>query len=226
MRYARIAHVILLTLGATWVVAQERPTVQRTFDGDPLGSPPPGFEFAEARDAAASRWIVQREGEETVLLHAGRSSSDSGLALAILREPTLRELTMSVRLKMRDGERAAGLVWRYQDRDNYYAVQLRLSDQSIGLYRMVRGNRIRMEYEDDLELDPSAWHTLRIRQGEERVRVYIGGIRVFEERDRTFRGPGAAGVWSSSNTTAQFDDLRIEPRSEQRRQPWQARRHE
>lgn len=216
-RVLATAVTAMLAAGVVGAQTPEGATYLRAFDGDPVGSRPQGFQFVEARDAAPSRWTVQKDGTDTVLLHAGRSSGDGGgLALALLTQPPLSELTLSVRVKLKGDHQAAGLVWRYQDPDNYYFVQLRLSSQSIGLYRMVRGNRVLVEEEDDLELDPSAWYTLRVRQGEERARVYLGGIRVFEARDRALRTSGAFGLWSSGETTAQFDDLRIEQQSDRR----------
>ena len=150
-------------------------------------------------------------------MRAEQPLQTGGLALALLARPGLRELTMSARVKVRGPGEAAGLVWRYQDPDNYYLVQLRFDQQSIGFYRMVHGNRVLVEAEDDLELDPTAWHTVRIRQGDESVRVYLGGIRVFEARDRILREAGAFGVWASGGATALFDDLRVEPREQRRR---------
>jgi hypothetical protein len=222
----RLLATAVTALFAAVVAGAQTPegaTYVRAFEGDPVGVRPQGFRFVEARDAAPSRWTVQKDGSDTVLLHAGDPSSDSGgLALALLTQAPLSELTLSVRVKLKGDHQAAGLVWRYQDPDNYYFVQLGLSNQSIGLYRMVRGNRVLVEEEDDLELDPSAWYTLRVRQGEERARVYLGGIRVFEARDRALRTSGAFGLWSSGDTTAQFDDLRIEQRTDRR----QDARHE
>ena len=78
------------------------------------------------------------------------------------------------------------------------------------------GNRVRLENEDDLELDPAAWHALRVVQRSRSVRVYLGGIRVFEDRDRTTDPAGAVGIWCAGDTTAQFDDLRISRADEER----------
>ena len=208
---------------AMWLVihvaAQERVEPRaRSFDDEPIGGQPQGFRFIESRDAAPDRWTVQKDGSDIALLHAG-GLQGGGLALALLAQPALVELTVSARVKMKGEALAAGLVWRYENPDNYYLVQLHLNEQSIGFYRMVRGNRVLIEEEDDLELDQSAWHTVRIRQGDEGVRVYLGGVRVFEARDRTWRDAGAFGVWASGGTTALFDDLRVEPREQRRRGP-------
>jgi hypothetical protein len=89
-------------------------------------------------------------------------------------------------------------------------VDLSLGQQSISLYRVVNGNRVRLELEDDLELDPAAWYTLKLVQRERSVRVYLGGIRVFEDRDRASAARGGVGVWCGGASVAQFDDLRVQ----------------
>ena len=80
-----------------------------------------------------------------------------------------------------------------QDADNYYLARLDLDRQDIALYRVSAGNRTRIDGEDDLELDPTAWHTLRVVQEDEKIRVYLGGIRVLRARDRTFDKGGRRG---------------------------------
>ena len=71
---------------------------------------------------------------------------------------------MSVRFKAIGGGRSAGVVWKYQDPMNHYSAQLDLARQELAMYRVVNGNRIRLEREDDLELDPDAWHSLKMFQ--------------------------------------------------------------
>jgi hypothetical protein len=97
---------------------------------------------------------------------------------------------------------------------NHYAVQLDLVRQDISMYRVVSGNRIRIEREDDLELDPEAWHSLRVLQERGEIRVYLGGIRVFGERDRLPRVPANVGLWAAGDATVMFDDFRVEDETE------------
>ena len=56
--------------------------------------------------------------------------------------------------------------------------------QELALYRVVRGNRIRLDEEDELELDVSAWHSIRVVQDDDDIRVSLGGIGVIRARDR------------------------------------------
>jgi hypothetical protein len=117
---------------------------------------------------------------------------------------------MSVRLRLTGGSLTGGLVWGYQDEHNHYEFLLDLQQRELALYRVVAGNRIKIERKDGLELDSAAWHTLKIVHDRAEIRASLGGIRVFEEDDRTF-GSGRVGVMASGAADVWFDDLRIEP---------------
>jgi hypothetical protein len=162
-----------------------------------------------ARQPSPPRWIVEREATNSFLVHRGTPAEQAGFALALVDNDRRRDVSLSARLKLAAGRRSGGLVWRVQDADNYYLVRLDLDRQDIGLYRVAGGNRTRIDYEDDLELDPSGWHTLRVIQQDEEMRVYLGGIRVLRARDRTFNQAGSLGVWCEGDAIAQYDDLAV-----------------
>lgn len=188
--------------------------VVRTFDDDKAGAPPPGFALAAGRDAAVDGWTVKREGTARVLVHEGRQSPADSFAVAIFSAAQYQDVQVSVRFKTTGGGRTAGLVWKYQDPRNHYSAQLDLAKQELAIYRVVNGNRIRIEREDDLELDPDAWHSLKIFQEDGQIRVYLGGIRVFTERDRLPRARASVGLWTGGDSSVMFDDFRIEDETE------------
>jgi hypothetical protein len=203
--------VLLLFLQAG-VAAQD--VVVRTFDDDKVGAPPAGFTFAAGREAAADRWIVKREGTGRVLMHEGTASPPDSFSVAILSAAQYQDVQVSVRIKTIGGGRVAGMVWKYQDPLNHYSAQHDLLKQELVVYRVVNGNRIRLERDDDLELDPDAWHSLKIFQEHGEIRVYLGGIRVFRERDRLPKVNASVGVWTGGDSTVMFDDFRIEDETE------------
>jgi hypothetical protein len=197
----------IVGIGASLAAAQ--PAAVRTFETERPGAPPDGFTLTATRQERPGSWSIRREGSSQFLVHDADTPPQAGFAIAAATNAgTFRDVVVSARVKLVGGERAGGLVWRYQDAQNYYAVSLDLLRHELAMYRVVAGNRIRVEREDDLDLDVDAWHALRIVHEESSARVYLGGIRVFDVRDRTFRA-GAAGLWSTSGSTAAFDDVRI-----------------
>jgi hypothetical protein len=216
MSRARVALAVLWA--ASQAVAGQRPP-GHTFDEARPGALPSGFELAAMRQDAPGRWLVGREGMNGILFHQAEEGA-TGFALALTPDPPLRDVQASVRLRLMSGTRAAGLVWRYTDPAHHYGALLDLGRAAITLFRVTDGNRTFLESEDGLELDAGAWHTLKIVHNEARIEVSLGGIRVFEERDRRYdraTGPGRTGVIASGAAEVGFDDLRIEAHQERRR---------
>jgi hypothetical protein len=204
----RAASAVLYAVTASALVAAQQPA-PRTFEQDAAGAPPPGFTFAATRQPAPGTWLIRAAPDGHHLVHEADDPAQAGVSLAIAGAESLRAVTVAARVKL-TGRGAAGLVWRYVDAQNYYAVGLDLARHELAMYRVVQGNRIRVDREDDIELDGSAWHSLKVVHEDASARVYLSGIRVFEVRDRTFDA-GAAGLWAASGTRAGFDDFRIQP---------------
>jgi hypothetical protein len=208
---------VSLALAGSGVAAAAGQSSAVSFDGHPVGRAPADFSLLAMRQPGPGVWRVDRAGAEQYLMHAADPAAE-GYALALAPGAPRREVMVTARVKLAGGTRVGGLIWRCQDAQNYLAVLLDLGQGTIGLFRVSEGNRIRLEREDDLELDPNAWHTLRAVQDGSSVTVSLGGIRVINERDGRFeRGaPGRVGVIAAGNAEVRFDDLRVDPPPERR----------
>ena len=189
-------------------------TAGRTFDSERAGAPPEGFTLAAMRQSTPGQWTIRREGDRGWLEHAGDPAS-RGFSLAIASGDALRDVSVSARVRLSGGARVGGVVWRYLDAHHYHAAILDLDRGEISMFRVSGGNRVKIESEDDLELDPDAWHTIKAVHDDDLAYVTLGGIRVFEERSHDDRAaPGRAGVIAAGAATMGVDDLRVEvPRS-------------
>jgi len=210
MRILRALRIVVCGAAAVGL-AQAPANRSWTFDADRAGAPPPGFTLDAMRQASAGTWLVRRDAANGLVVHEA-NPAHAGFALAIADAAPFRDGSVSVRLRLEGGARAGGVVWRYQNANNFHAAVLDLDDRSLALYRIVRGNRVRIEDEEDLELDPAAWHTLKVVHDQAYVRVSLGGIRVFDERDRTF-GPGRVGLLATGRSLVWFDDFQARPES-------------
>jgi hypothetical protein len=195
------------------VVAAGQPAPVRTFEEDRVGAPPAGFVFSGTTQGSPERWLVRRERDSNVLAHLADPKRGRGIAIAIVEGRRPANVTVAASFRLAAGDGAAGFVWRYQDPQNYYVVGLDLADlpkQEVGLHRVVRGNRIRIGREEDLELRQQDWHVLKVVHANETIRVSLDGINVFDVNDRTFRDAGAVGLWSAGDVTMYFDNLSLE----------------
>jgi hypothetical protein len=211
-----------LTLVVAWLAAgiavSAQTLLSRAFDTDKAGAPPPGFTFATFRPGPTSQWLVRGPAAQGHVAHlAAPGASTPGntpYAIALADGPAVEDQVVSVRLRLAGGTRSGGLVWRYRDIRNFYAAVLDLTDGDLALYRILSGNSTRLEFEDGLELDVNAWHTLKVTHDDEEISVSLGGIRVFEDNSRRNRGggAGAVGLFARSDSEVWFDDLRLDRR--------------
>ena len=180
-----------------------------SFETVPTGSLPPGFRILTSANANPGRWQVEQVEGTAALAHV--SDGGPGYQVAVLDSPQLAQLRLGVRVRMGPGERAAGLAWRVRDGSNYYAARLDLDEREFVLYKFARGNRIALEHLSNLRLDVALWHDLTIEHVGERLRVWLNGIPVATERDRSHSEPGMFGLWLPSDSTASFSRLWYEP---------------
>ena len=211
MKTLRPTLVVLWLAGGLGLEAQT--VLSRNFDADKPGGLPPGFVLAVFRAADPGQWVVRGQGSQHYVVHAGAPGA-RGYSVALVDGTLADYQVASVRLRLAGGGRAGGLVWRYRDPQNFYMAELNLVDRDMAVYRVQAGNRIRIEFEDDLELDVNAWHSLKVTHDGPEVSVSLGGIRVFEDTDRRNRTApaGTVGLLASVDSEVWFDDLRVDRR--------------
>ena len=192
--------------------ARSRADFTVTFDEDRAGVPPSGFVFSAMRQSGPGSWVVERQGTQQFLAH-GADTAANGFSLAVSAAVLPAAFTLSAKVRTVGGGRVGGLVWHYQDESNYYALALDLSRRQVALYRVAAGNRIRLEFTDDLELERDAWHAIKVIHEGHSTRVLLGGIRVFDHEDRRHEAradDGRAGLLAAGNSAVHYDDLHIE----------------
>src|SRR6185436_1649708 len=96
-----------------------------SFESDEPGREPAGFTFAVSRRGMPGRWVVQQDGAGRVLAQLDADKTGSRFAMAVAKDASFRDVGLSVRAKPVAGtvDQAAGLVWRWQDADNYYLAR-------------------------------------------------------------------------------------------------------
>jgi hypothetical protein len=201
-------------IGSAALLAAAQPPRTWTFDDLGAGSVPSDFTLTALRQTTAGPWLGGHIGGQRALLHTG--TDDSGWSIALAPGETGDDLKLTARVRLAGGSRAGGLVWHHQDARNFMAVVLDLEDGDLELFRVMDGNRIRLEDRDGLELDPEGWHTIKVVTDDGRTMVSIGGIRVLDRREGRYRGSrpnssgGRIGLLSHGRADAAFDDLRLE----------------
>jgi hypothetical protein len=189
------------------------------FSQDVVDQPPKGFEFAHtARVGRPGKWIVQNDGANKVLAQTDADSTRSRFPVAVLSDVVTPDSDLSVRFKPISGrvDQAAGLVWRYQNQDNYYIVRANALEDNVVLYKVENGRRTDLPvkgegrtYGKKTEVPAGQWSTLRVVAAGRLFEVYFNGAKLYEVEDATFSQPGKVGVWTKADSVTQFDDLTV-----------------
>jgi hypothetical protein len=129
-----------------------------------------------------------------------------------------KDVDVSVKFKPVSGQedQAAGIVWRYQDPDNYYIVRANANENNVVLYKVEKGRRTDLPlvgkgrtYGAKAPIPSGEWGTLRVVATGSRFEVYSNGVKLFEVEDTTFPVAGKVGLWTKADSVTLFDDLTI-----------------
>jgi hypothetical protein len=213
MRMQTIGAVVPFVAGVVLLVAPPAPaeTPPRIvqFESTRAGSLPPGLRVLSSREEEPGRWQVERAEHAAVLgqVDIGRH----GYRLAVLEGESVADVHVGVRLRVGRGDRAAGVAWRVQDAQNYYAARLDFDTREVVVYKFVHGSRVRLERSSDVRLDPGAWHELLVEHVGKRFRVWLNGVPVASDHDDSLQAAGTLGFWMPGDGTAQFERLWYKP---------------
>jgi hypothetical protein len=213
----KLGFAVLIAAGIVAMVQVETRTVD--FTQDALDQPPKGFEFGHTAGVGKpGKWVVQADGTNRVLGQTDADSTRSRFPVAVLSDVAAADVDLSVRFKPISGrvDQAAGLVWRYQNQDNYYIVRANALEDNVVLYKVQNGKRTDLPvkgegrtYGKKAEVPAGQWSTLRIVAKGPLFEVYFNGSKLYEVEDKTFSNRGKVGVWTKADSVTQFDDLTV-----------------
>lgn len=187
-----------------------------SFDADPAGGPPNGFVFGRTGGGRVGRWVVQADGSAksapNVLAQLDADATNFRFPMAVTARAQPANVAVSASCKMLSGQvdQACGLVLRYRDENNYLITRANALEDNVRLYTVKDGEREELA-SHDLDVTPGTWHAYRFEAQGDRLRVFWDGALVIEQRDKTFVGAGAVGVWTKADSVTTFDDLAVNP---------------
>lgn len=161
------------------------------------------------------RWVVQSdEGAPSgrhVLAQVDADQTDNRFPMAVVDQPSLRDLRLSVRCQTVAGriDQACGVIFRYQNENNYYVTRANALEGNVRFYRVVDGTRRQLAGWDG-PVTSGSWHTLCIDAQGDHVAVSWDRQQVIDIHDQTFQNAGKFGLWTKADSVTHFDDLTVE----------------
>jgi hypothetical protein len=195
-----------------------------TFDHDPIGSSPAGWTIAMTNRVVPPKWEIVRDPSAptppNVLAQVASDPRHDRYALAILNRISMRDGDLSVRFKPVSGhDQAGGIIFRYRDDKNYYALRASAQGDDVALYKVENGRPIPItprglpssDFEVKHDIHLNAWQILKVALHGNQFQVYVNHRRLFRAQDSTFTGSGKVGLCTVSDSITYFDDFRVNP---------------
>jgi hypothetical protein len=193
------------------------------FDAEASGKAPPGWTIAMTHAGGAPRWQIVQDasapGPPLVLAQISQDRTAGRFPLAVWDGVSMRNGEVSVAFKTISGavDQAAGIVWRYQDPNNYYIVRANALEDNIVLYKVENGVRQSIapkgmpsrSYGVKRTVPKGRWNTLRVVFKDSLFIVYFTGEQAFQTEDRTFKTAGKTGLWTKADSVTYFGDFSV-----------------
>lgn len=210
---------ILVLAVFTMSVAADGQVRKVDFEQDTVGQQPKGFAFGLTRKVGTpGRWVVQQDKGGKYLAQLDADGTRNRFPVAVLADVSAANVDVAVRFRPVSGrvDQAAGLVWRYQNEDNYYIVRANALEDNVVLYKVQNGDRTDLPvkgegrtYGKAAEVPGGQWSALRVVAGGPRFEVHFNGRKLYDVEDTTFAQAGRVGVWTKADSVTHFDDLTV-----------------
>jgi hypothetical protein len=206
--------IVAVAVATTYVAAGEKSKLVQ-FNKDDLGKVPSGWKADKTGMGEGSIWkIVADESapSRTGLALAQTAASPKAVFnLCVADEPRLKDVEASVAFKAMKGEldQGGGIVWRYQDANNYYIARMNPLEDNFRVYKVVGGKRSKEFQDATVKIPAGEWHTLKIKMIGDRIECFLDGKKYLDVKDSEFDKPGRVGLWSKADAQTHFDQFRV-----------------
>jgi hypothetical protein len=190
-----------------------------SFAGDLVGATPKGW-IATRTGTGTPRWTVEFEDGAPSKAKVVLQSGSATFPLLLHGGSRIRNGFIEAKFKAVSGaeDRAAGLVWRARDANNYYVLRANALEDNVVLYKTVDGRRRPLDivgrvggYGVAAAVPSETWLSLRADFDSGRFRATFNGARLFEVEDSTFSEAGMVGLWTKADSVTLFDQIAFGP---------------
>src|SRR5947209_18387033 len=176
------------------------------FESNQIGAAPEGW-TATLTGKGDPKWTVESDATAPSRLKVLKQSGRATYPLLLKDDTNIKDGFIEVTFKTIAGseDRAAGLVWRVRDANNYYVVRANALEDNVVLYKTVNGVRSALDivgrkggYGVSARVSSGQWHVLRCDFAGRRFKVAYYGQQLFEVEDATIADAGMIGLWTKA----------------------------
>ena len=212
MRITTAALLVATAAGVGRQAADEKP-MTFTFGKADLGKLPGGWKAAQT-GKGVSVWKVIEDAtapsKTGLVLAQTTADRDATFNLCVAEDTSFKDVDVSVAFKANKGEKdqGGGVVWRYQDANNYYVARMNPLEDNFRVYKVVGGKRSAEFQSADVKIRAGEWRTLSVRMVGDKIECSLDGKKHLDAKDDTFTKAGKVGLWTKADAQTSFDDFR------------------
>ena len=202
-----IATILVLALPGCVTIPKSGSSSTESFDNVQPGGLPPGW-LAGVTGGGQAKWAVVADPAAPSLPNVLQQSGEAKFCWCVRTNLLLRDGFVEVKFKPVSGkeDQAGGLIWRWQDGDNYYVARANALENNVTIYHTIHGVRTE-KGRASFEVASGRWHVLRVDFHGPHFTVTFDGRTALDWDDETFKDAGAVGVWTKADSVTQFDDF-------------------
>lgn len=211
----RLAFLAAFTLTGTFLCAADDKGTVFHFTKSDLGKTPAGWTADKTGMGEGSVWKVVADetapSKSGYVLAQTAESPKAVFNLCVVHKSDFKDGEISVAFKAMKGklDQGGGLVWRYQDANNYYICRMNPLEDNFRVYKVIEGKRIQLATQEELKVPVNTWHTISITQKGDQITCSLDGKKLLETKNDAITKAGKVGLWSKADAQTYFDDLKV-----------------
>ena len=158
--------------------------------------------------------LARNDHRAKVIAQRATEGSPTRETFLIYDNEVFEDFEANTRIKIVEGEsrQTAGLIFHWQDADNYYLLKL---DAKSGRYsfRKVVNGQVFENYSWPTERSNQSWHSVNLTGRGPEFRIQINNTQKIPIVNDTEFGTGKLGFWTQGDTQAHFGDAKVKFRS-------------
>jgi hypothetical protein len=180
-----------------------------------VGKVPAGWKAERTGNGAGSVWKVVADNtgpsRQGYVLAQTAEGPSSLFNLCVTTGSRYRDVEVMVAFKANKGvkDQGGGIVWRYQDANNYYIARMNPLEDNFRVYKVVDGKRSKEFQNAEVKVPAGEWHRIKIKMIGDHIECFVDGKKLLDVRDDAITNAGQVGLWTKADAQTSFDDFRV-----------------
>jgi hypothetical protein len=178
-------------------------SMEWTFDMGPNGGIPPGAEVF------SGEWVIRPEPNAPTSPNVLCQLATAPFPALCLGDRVYADVEVLTHFKLLSGreDQAAGIIFRVQNRDNYYILRANALENNVMCFLYASGKRSILQ-RSPATVPTGQWQELKVEVVGNRFRGFLDGKPVIEVADDSYKA-GKVGLWTKADSVTCFDNVRV-----------------